>query len=295
MLSLHALLRGSIDYAGLFPPAGLGMAEAVANYASYRESPHAWALGRLVVPVSRLGELEEAADGILQQGPWRIAAILGSDAGADLNTLEEFNRRHAVHDAGAVIADVVETKADSAGAVERVLAAVPASIQGYVEIPPDRGLVELIAAIRRSGGRAKIRTGGVTSDAFPPAEAVVRFIRACLDAGVPFKATAGLHHPLRAEYRLTYAPDSSCGTMFGFLNLFLATVFMAHGLDDHEAEELLEERDPRSLQMDQAGIAWRGRLVDVDAIARTRETGIVSFGSCSFTEPVGDLRSLGLL
>ena len=134
----------------------------------------------------------------------------------------------------------------------------------------------------------------MTSDAFPSPEAVVRFIRACLDAGVPFKATAGLHHPLRAEYRLTYAADSPCGTMFGFLNLFLATVFMADGLDEPQAEELLEERDPGSIQMEESGISWRGRRVAVDTVSRARETGIVSFGSCSFTEPVGDLRTLGL-
>lgn len=299
MSALTPLLRHAIDYAGLFPPAGLGMAEAVANFASYRASDDAWALGRFVVPVSRLAEFEKAAEAVSSTGAgesrWRLAALVGSDVVAELRTLDDFNRRHAQRGEGAVLADVVEAKAESPTAVERLMAVVPDSIQAYVEISPNRDLGELIGAIHRSGGRAKIRTGGVTPESFPPAENVVRFVRACLDAGVPFKATAGLHHPLRADYRLTYAPDSACGTMFGFLNVFLATTLMAHGLDEHHAETLLEEREVGSIEVNESGISWRGWRVTVEAIARTRETGIVSFGSCSFTEPMGDLRSLGML
>ena len=93
----------------------------------------------------------------------------------------------------------------------------------------------LVAAIARRGGRAKMRTGGVTAEAFPTAAQVLRFLRACTEARVPFKATAGLHHPLRAEYRLTYAPDSPRGTMFGFLNVFLTAVLLRHGLSDKDA------------------------------------------------------------
>ena len=115
------------------------------------------------------------------------------------------------------------------------------------------------------------------------------------DAGVPFKATAGLHHPLRAEYRLTYEPGSACGTMFGFLNLFLAAAFMGAGLDDAAAERLLEERDRTAFHFDAEGVEWRGRRLDLDRIRRTRESAIISFGSCSFIEPIGDLQSLGLL
>ena len=83
MSALQALLRESIDYAGLFPPAALGMREAVENYAAYRAGPDAWALGRFVVPAARLGELETAAAELLPRAaglaPWRIAALLGSE------------------------------------------------------------------------------------------------------------------------------------------------------------------------------------------------------------------------
>jgi hypothetical protein len=299
MSALETLLRGSIDYAGLFPPAGLDMSMAVANYASYRDGRHAWALGRFVVPASRIAEFESAAGGLLppstSPSPWRVAALLGADPAADIRVLGELNCRHAADGEGAVAADVVEGKADSVNAVERLLGHVPPYLQAYVEVPIAGDPAPLVAAIGRAGGRAKVRTGGITPDAFPPAPDIVRFIRACLSAQVPFKATAGLHHPLRAEYRLTYEPDSVRGAMYGFLNLFLTTAFMATGLDDRQAGLLLEERDRDSIRFDESGVEWKGRRLGLDAIRRSREEGIVSFGSCSFTEPIGDLESLGLL
>jgi hypothetical protein len=299
MSALRSLLRGSIDYAGLFPPAGLDMAAAVANYASYRDGAHAWALGRFVAPARRIGEFESAAAGLLppspSPAPWRVAALLGADPAADIRALGELNCRHTADGEGAVAADVVEGKADSVEAVERLLRQVPPYLQAYVEIPIAGDPAPLVAAIGRAGGRAKVRTGGITPDAFPATADVVRFIRSCLSTKVPFKATAGLHHPLRAEYRLTYEPGSVRGTMFGFLNLFLASAFMADGLDDRQAGLLLEEPDRDSIRFDDAGVEWKGRRLGLDAIRRSREEGIASFGSCSFLEPIGDLESLGLL
>jgi hypothetical protein len=295
MSALRTLLRGAIDYAGLFPPAGLDMTTAVGSYASYRDSANAWALGRFVVPVSRLAELESALAGLVSRNwasGWRVAALLGPDTAGDLAVLGEFNRRRA---ADEISADVVEAKADSVEAVERIMSQVPAGLQAYVEVPISRDPAPLVATTGRAGGRAKVRTGGVTAEAFPPAVELVRFIRSCLSARVPFKATAGLHHPLRADYRLTYEPGSACATMFGFLNLFLTTAFMANGLDDRRAGVLLEERQRNAFRFEDSMIEWKGQRIDVEDIRRCRETGIVSFGSCSFTEPIGDLESLGLL
>ena len=299
MSALEALLRESIDYAGLFPPAGLGMAQAVANYASYRTGPHAWALGRFVVPASRLVELEQAVDGLLQRSPssdrWRIAALLGTDPAREFEAIGEFNCPDVANGLGLAAVDVVEAKADSPEAVEQLLSRVPSDLQPYIEIPVASDPVPLAAAVARAGGRLKVRTGGITADAFPPAADLVRVLRAARDAGVPFKATAGLHHPLRAEYRLTYEPGSPCGTMFGFLNLFLAAAFLGAGLDDAAAERLLEERDRNAFHFDADGVEWRGQRLDLDRIRRSRESTIISFGSCSFTEPIDDLHSLGLL
>jgi hypothetical protein len=297
--ALRALLDGAIDYAGLFPPAGLGMVAAVENYASYRRGPHHWALGRFVLPSTRLAEFEQAAEPLLPRGPsdsaWRVATLIGGDAAGELRAVGEFNCRHAADGAGAVSADVVEGKADSVEAVERLLSLVPSYLQAFVEIPLGRDRAPLLAAIARAGGRAKMRTGGITADAFPAAAELARFIRGCLSADLPFKATAGLHHPLRGDYRLTYDADSVRGTMFGFLNVFLATAFLSGRFDDPEAELLLDERRPEAFRFDDTGVEWRGRRIGLEVIRRIRTRGVVSFGSCSFTEPIGDLESLGLL
>jgi hypothetical protein len=141
---------------------------------------------------------------------------------------------------------------------------------------------------------AKLRTGGVVADAFPSSELVARFIRACLRAGVPFKATAGLHHPVRASYRLTYEAGGPTGVMFGYLNVFLAAALMATGLDDADAIRLLDERDPDAFELRTDSIGWRGHVLTAAEVRRARERVAVSFGSCSFREPVDELKPLTL-
>jgi hypothetical protein len=293
--ALRTLIAGSIDYAGLFPPAALGMDAAVRNYAGYLAGPDAWALGRFVVPASRLSELEGALETAAPRAPaapWRLSVLLGADAGAELERLGEANCRHAAPGAAALSGDVVEAKASSVRAVETLLAAMPRWATAYVEVPLDPDPAPLVAAIARAGARAKARTGGVTPDAFPPPALVLRFLRAVTAADLPFKLTAGLHHPLRAEYRLTYERDSPRGTMYGFLNVFLAAAFLRAGLDDAGVLLILEERAPEAFRFLPDTIEWRGRRVDHATVAATRARGIVGFGSCSFTEPVGELREI---
>lgn len=295
---LIPLLASAIDYAGLFPPAALDMATAVRQYAEYRSSPDAWALGRFVVPVARLEELEREAGPLAPKDPaepWRLSALLGPAAAEELHALGEFNCRHARPGTAALSADVVEARADSVEAIDQLLAGLPRWAQAYVEIPLNRDPAPLVAAIARHGARAKVRTGGVTADAFPSGADLARFLRACTAAGVPFKATAGLHHPLRAEYRLTYAPDSATGTMFGFLNVFLAAALLRRGLSDPDAVRLLEERSADAFRFSADPIEWRGHRLDRAAVEEARTGGIAAFGSCSFTEPVAELRGMGLL
>jgi hypothetical protein len=294
--ALHALLAGAVDYAGLFPPAGLPVASAVIQYAEYRAGSDAWALGRFVVPTARLAELERAAEEVAPKAPgepWRLSALVGANASEDLRSLGEFNCRHAAAGAVALSTDVIEAKAETVETVERLLTAVPRWAQAYVEVPLANDPRPLVDAIARHGGRAKMRTGGITPDAFPDAAQILRFIRACTDARVPFKATAGLHHPLRAEYRLSYEPDSAHGTMFGYLNVFLTAVLLRHGLPEPDALALLEERSPAAFRISPDAVEWRGHRADRGAIEEARREGIVAFGSCSFTEPVGELRAIG--
>jgi hypothetical protein len=292
MSAIRTLLHESIDYAGLFPPAGLDMATALENYARYFTGPASWALGRFIVPVARLSELEAALSRIRGPLTWRFAALVGIDIESDLELLHDFNRRHKK--AGAVI-DTVELKATSENAVGQIAGSVPPDLQTYIEIPIDRDPSGLIAAIGQSGRRAKVRTGGVTEEAFPRTGDLVRFLQETGRQAVPFKATAGLHHPVRAAYRLTYADDSPSGTMFGFLNLMLAVAFLRSGLEEAEVARVLEEGDPEAFQADDSGLSWRHRRLGLKTLSESRRLGMVSFGSCSFTEPIAELEALHLL
>jgi hypothetical protein len=292
LTSLRSLLAHAIDYAGLVPPAALGMPEAVRRYADCLQGPDAWALGRFVVPASRLGEFEREGDAMAPRAPaapWRLSVLLGADAAGALEALGDFNGRHAADGAAAFSGDVIETRADSVGAVERILAAVPRWAEAYVEVPLDPDPAPLIAAIGTGGAKAKVRTGGVTPEAFPSPKQLLRFLRACTSANVPFKATAGLHHAIRNEYPLTYAADSPRGTMYGFLNLFLAAAFLRQGLSDEDALALLEERSRSAFRFTPDSIEWRTHRLDRENVDAARAQGIQSFGSCSFDEPVTEL------
>jgi hypothetical protein len=297
MNAIGNLLAAGIDYAGLFPPAGLDMSSAVRNYADYRTGTDAWALGRFVVPASRLGEFEREAEQHIRRlssnRPWQLSVLAGADLESDLQAVTGLHQRRS--EPYSVAADTFEAKASSKRSIEDVMRALPDTLQAYIEIPINRDPYPLLTTIAGLGGRAKVRTGGVTEDAFPSTGDLLRFIRGCVQAGIPFKATAGLHHPLRAEYRLTYAPDSPSATMFGFLNLFLTTAFIRSGMEDHNAARLLEERSPETFQVTRDEIGWRGYMLHGEALRASRKEGMISFGSCSFTEPLSELEAMHLL
>jgi len=289
---LRTLLAGIVDYAGLFPPAGLDMPAAVANYAAYRQGPDAWALGRFVLPAARLEEFEkefekefEAVPGPAE--PWRLSALLGADVAGDAERVRAFNGRHA----GRVVVDALELKAPDMAALERAARSLPTGAEAYAELPIDADVRALVVVAGRAGLRAKVRTGGVTADAFPTSAQLARFIAACVEAGVPFKATAGLHHPVRAVYRLTYEPGSATGTMFGFLNVFLAAALLCAGGSVSDAQALLEETDASAFDVADDAITWRGHRFDAADLAAARRLA-VSLGSCSFREPMEEMQLL---
>lgn len=159
------------------------------------------------------------------------------------------------------------------------------SSDAFVEITD----VSLLDAIARKGLRAKIRTGGLTEDAFPTSQRIASFMRACKAQGVAFKATAGLHHPLRCVHSLTYEPNAPTGLMHGFVNVFLAAAMLDH------AEAILEEMDANAFAFDEDFASWREHRVSTEALEQLRDHFAISFGSCSFEEPIEDLRALGWL
>jgi hypothetical protein len=302
--SSHALLADLIDYAGLFPPASLGMATAVANYDAYLCSEHSWLLGRFIVPVARLGEFEETL-GQLPAGKiessWSVSALPSADLAADLTRIREFNDRLASSpSARRVSIDSIEIKIVSAEEIDRLAELIPTALETYFEIPWANGgasseMRDAIATVARRRRLAKIRTGGETPDKFPAPERIVEFMRLCATSDVPFKATAGLHHPVRSVHRLTYHTDSPSGIMHGFLNVFVAAAFLCAGMDALLAIELLSEQSAAAFHFDSEGVHWREHRLGLDDISTTRRNFAISFGSCSFTEPIDDLRALGLL
>ena len=221
---LQLLLGDAIDYAGLFPPAQLDMGGAVAEYASYLESAERWALGRFVVPVSRLDELTAAAEARTdavtlgtRAAPWRLSVLLGNDLETGVAAVRAFV---AVQDeADRDWRARVEALEVRAATIEQVTAigrlARGDDVEWFVEIPTATDPEPLVRALADAHLRAKVRTGGVTADAFPSAEQLARFLAACVAHRVAFKATAGLHHAVRRRED------------HGFLNILAATTAQA--------------------------------------------------------------------
>jgi hypothetical protein len=236
-----ALLSRLIDHAPLFPPASLPLSEALAEDRRAQASASSFMLGRLVWPASRLGELLDVRRG--------LSIVLDAPFEVD-------PRVEAVE---VLLADDLE-------AHER-----PAS-EVYVEVPLDDELDGRLEALQAAGLRAKVRCGGA---AVPTSAELARFVRACHERGLAFKATAGLHHALRRDRE------------HGFLNLLAAIVF-----GDEEAA--LEETDVEAFRLDSGSFAWRGREAGPDVLRRRREL-LWSIGSCSFFEPLAELEALGML
>jgi hypothetical protein len=311
--SLRTLVGGLIDYAGLFPPAKLAMAPAAEAYARAIRGEHEWLLSRFVCPAPRLAELGAAAasmmpgtnatSGYREQAsigePWRISALI--EKPEDLELIHRFNQAHAREDAGQAVVDVVEVKVSKADDVDIMLDEIPEDIFPFFEVPPADQLPGgdprgFLAALAGNTCGAKIRTGGIAATAFPTPPAVGEFMVACRNCEVPFKATAGLHHPVRGDFRLTYEKDSPSCTMHGFLNVFVAGCFVfCKGIRAEDAAQVLSETDPKAFICTDQGLTWRNHVLDITEIARAREAFALSFGSCSFDEPVEDLKHLGLL
>jgi hypothetical protein len=295
--SVDALLAGLVDYAGLFPPASEDMRPALESYASYAESEDRVALGRFIVPISRLGELEDVGRKLMPRArgsqPWRLSVLVAEDVRAAAEETLKFNRRHSSGSKeGHAVIDMAELKASTPDEIGHQREDLPNTLIAYFEIPITGDVEPLVKTIAKVGARAKVRTGGITPEAFPPADALVDFIAACQREAVPFKATAGLHHPVRGEYRLTYEPDSPKWMMYGFLNVFIAAALLYAGEGEDTALAALEERNPSAFAFTDDGIQWREKRIGVDQILASRSEFAISFGSCSFREPVEELANL---
>ncbi len=281
--AVGTILAGLIDYAGLYPPAGLDMRRAVQNYLAYRTGKHAYALGRFIVDVNRIDELRAAAGSEIANLALSVIIPPGGDCA----------RIAAFLDQGIRI-ESAETRPPDLRSLAQVGKSIPSNVETYIEVPIGSVNDEALVAIGDAGARIKLRMGGVVPEAFPSVEAVTSCLVALERHRLPFKATAGLHHPVRSPHRLTYTPESPTGMMHGFVNLFCAAALIHFGGSAVEAVQLLEEQNPRAWDLSLHSLSWRTRSWTVDQLSETRKT-FVSFGSCSFEEPMGDLEAMGWL
>lgn len=239
----RALFSGLIDHAPTFPPASLPLAEGLAEHRRVRESENGWLVKRLVCPASKLPELGEEE--------LRLSVVL---------------------DQGKLPAEDPRIEAvEAAGLDPEIL--FEAAPEVYCELPLRDDVSFRILQLGELGLRAKVRCGGAVTPQIPQ---LAEFVAACRRLEVPFKATAGLHHPLRS------------GDEHGFLNLLAAAVF-------GDEEEALGEEDSSAFGVTADAFRWRARSAGADEIARVRRELFVGFGSCSADEPIDGLNALGLL
>jgi hypothetical protein len=302
--SLGAFLTNSIDYAGMFPPCSLALEPALQNQTQYVRDPDAWMLNTFVLPVEKF----DAAVGNLslfdREHPLLISALGVKTANADeffdtLKITTEKIRSFSAEHVDLVSARQLEMLLPQD--VDLVLLAKMGSIlkslelQAFWETPVDSAeeTIALLAEHNSATGAAqfgyKLRTGGVTADAFPASQQIARALVAAAKQRVPIKFTAGLHHPIR-QFR-----DEVKTKMHGFLNVLGAAILAAeHEWDEQQTSKMLEDENGASFSFSDALFAWREWKITTDQI-KTRRKLVTSFGSCSFDEPRQDLRALNLL
>ena len=240
------MLERLIDHAALFPPASMSLPDALEEDRRARESPYGWLVDRFVVPAAKLADLpaDRPALSVVLSSLDDVPLV---DGAADVEALELV---------------LPSARPASAELVAAYSALRPLDVDTYFELVFDESwrdsIPAAIGAVAAIGGRVKLRCGGAF---VPSVEQVGLVVACCRDAGVSFKATAGLHHPVRS------------GEEHGFLNLLAAATAPLGQIG-----EVLAEEDGSALDVEDAG----------------REV-FVSFGSCSWEEPVEGLRELGLL
>ena len=280
-----------IDYAGLFPPAGLAPDAVVRNYSAHRNGPDRWLLGRLVLPADLLDEAARLAEahGATREAPWPVTVLVGG-----VDEIDSSHQRVASHRQGTCLrVEAVEATGGRPTDIEALATAWPADTERYIEVPADPDPSALIRTIGGAGCGAKIRAGGLTADRVPASRIVARFLSLARDAGVPVKATAGLHHALRGEYALTYEPDGPSSSLHGFVNLVLAaTLLAARKIDDGTAEALLDDDRPEVFSFGGRAARWLNAVITYTELAHARRTLLRAVGSCSFEEPARELQGL---
>jgi hypothetical protein len=293
-----AAFAALIDYAGLFPPASQSMSGAVDSYRAVRSSSTAWVAGRFLCRASQLSELAAVATTTFTRGekPWEISVVFdlppGESAAHAVDFQAEMDPAMTVKAAEARLTD------PTVGATDSLLTAmlsVAPRVVPFIEVDRSGSIAAQVGLIadaldsRRRVGGAKLRCGGVTVDLFPTSGDVAEFIMACLDQRLPFKATAGLHRPIRHF-------DEDLGVeRHGFVNILMAAALAEAGADIKTVESVVADTNPDGFSLSATFASWRGHEIPGSALRRMRRTGFVAYGSCDLQEPTEALERLGFL
>ena len=295
--SLRALLENAIDYAGLFPPAELALEPALRNQAGYVRSPERWMLGAFILPIGKFAAARDRLSGFDREHSLRISALgpktaKAADFRPKLEKAATAIKQFRAEDKSVVAIEQFEMPlppgpvADSLGVARAILGDLALNV--FWEAPADKAAAT-IKALAGSGAGFKLRTGGLTADAFPTGPQIARALVAASRHRVPVKFTAGLHHPVRLFH------ESVGGKMHGFLNVLGAGVLAAeHRWSETQTQEMLAEEEASSFSFDDEVMRWRDWKISTAQISARRRL-ITSLGSCSFDEPRDDLRALGIL
>jgi hypothetical protein len=300
--SLRALLAKSIDYAGMFPPCSLALEPALQNQAEYLRSDENWMLGAFVLPVQKFDAARQLLSNFDPSHVLRVAALGPKTASTDafLDALDEADaaiRAFARYDVDLISISHLEmwlpNEVDVA--VLQEAKSIVGDLPVFWEAPPERAQ-RTIALLAENNSDAevatfgyKLRTGGVTADAFPTSAQIAAALVTPGTHQLPIKFTAGLHHPIR-QFRQEVKTK-----MHGFLNVLGSAVLAAeHRWDANQATAMLEDENPESFSFGDDFFAWRDWKISIDRL-RYRRQFVTSFGSCSFDEPREDLRALHLL
>jgi hypothetical protein len=301
-LSLRALLARSIDYAGMFPPCQLALEPALKNQARYLRMDDAWMLSTFVLPVDQFRAAKQLLSEFDMAHPLQVSALgpKTENAAAFREALVRTDaaiRSLSAHNVDLVSVNQLEMflPRDVDMPLLNDAGLILGSLPVFWEAPPDRA-AQTIAMVAELDSNAdaptfgyKLRTGGVTADAFPTSEQIAQALVTPATHQVPIKFTAGLHHPIRM-FR-----DEVKTKMHGFLNVLGAAVLAAeHKWDAKQTATMLEDEHADAFSVTDEFFAWREWKIDITRLQYRRKF-VTSFGSCSFDEPREDLQALGLL
>jgi hypothetical protein len=326
MEAINNFMKGLIDYAGMYPPANLDLSTAFTKHLEYLNSEDEWMMDKFICSINSFEKFTNHDSDVSKQlhnfrsDRWVSFGLLltgGKTSKEFLKTLDkdlEMIKGFVSEHFELIVTDNFEAKLpedisgkNNSGACKKFLndCSIIFNEHGlfgskiFFEPPVNNDyefvfekLAYTMAESDKNGGNAgfKLRTGGITPELFPTTEQVAFALKSCKEHKLQFKATAGLHHPIR------HYSDSVSTKMHGFMNVFGAGVLTyANSLSLKEITEIVNDENAGSFKFTEEEFRWNDITAGSGIISKARNEFVLSFGSCSFDDPREDLKKLNLL